>query len=100
MQIHKRTHAHTHTRTHARTHARTHKVSLKPAHAAVATSCTIAGQHALRRRQAESKQQEIYTSMREVREQARRQKEDEERRMDAIFKEQQERAKKAGGLTC
>eukprot|EP01147_Barroeca_monosierra_P002605 gene2605-5512_t len=48
-----------------------------------------------RTKQAASKQKEIYQSMRDIREQAKKLREEEERRMDALFKEQQERARKA-----
>ncbi|EDQ84294.1 uncharacterized protein MONBRDRAFT_30425 [Monosiga brevicollis MX1] len=44
-------------------------------------------------RQAEAKQQEIYMSMREMREQARKQREMEERQMDQMFQEQESRSK-------
>eukprot|EP00049_Salpingoeca_infusionum_P027691 m.33778 g.33778 ORF g.33778 m.33778 type:complete len:460 (+) comp9671_c0_seq2:410-1789(+) len=47
------------------------------------------------RAQAEAKQQEIYLSMREIREQARRARDEEEKRMEELFAEQQRQAKQA-----
>eukprot|EP00056_Hartaetosiga_gracilis_P014338 m.240325 g.240325 ORF g.240325 m.240325 type:complete len:459 (+) comp14874_c0_seq1:43-1419(+) len=46
-------------------------------------------------KQAQQKQQEIYLSMREIRDQARKAKEEEEKQMDQLFLQQQETARKA-----
>lgn len=48
--------------------------------------------------QAEAKQKELYLSMRELREQQRRAKEEEERRMDVNFAQQEAAARKAGAF--